>query len=73
MSTLTNQVIIKCKRCRRPVKVDALQTTNPDADLTQLHALLKMLEENALCPRCQAGLNFYARQGRGADWQAGRP
>ena len=73
MSALTMQVSIKCSRCKAPLKIAGLQTTQADPDLKQLGGLVRMLENNALCPRCQAGLKYYVQMGRGSDWQAGRP
>ena len=73
MSTLLTQPVYKCSRCGRLVTLTLLTTFQPDPDKTQLLDLNKMFSKAALCESCKGGLNYYASQGRGQDWQRGNP
>lgn len=62
MSVLSNQLRIRCTRCKRYYTLASLETTQPDPDSKLLHELAKRVTQNGLCPKCQKMHNYAAKQ-----------
>lgn len=64
MSQMSNQAVLKCSQCGATVVLTHLETTQPDPDSKLLMELMRSLGKNALCPTCQARLNYNAEKER---------
>lgn len=72
MAQFSTTPVFRCKRCGHPLVLVSGGTFN-DPEGKLLHIVAKAVAENALCDECKARRNWYASQGRLADWEAGRP
>jgi len=69
---MKNNPLLKCKRCGE-LYTFSLSTTDADVEGEQLYQFMAGVLEDHLCGECQAQHTWYIQQGRGADWEAGRP
>ena len=72
MAQFSTTPVFKCKRCGRPLLLIMGGSFN-DPEGKMLPIIAKAVEDNALCVECSAKKAWYIRQGRIADWEAGRP
>ena len=71
MGVLSTEVVLRCYRCGKPVRVARLATAKADPDGSILNDMLKNLRKNALCDFHQRQRDYYANQGRSEEWLRG--
>jgi len=72
MSVMSNQAVLKCKRCGDPYILAELVTAKSDPNLTDLHKSMRMIADKGWCPKCWKQLNYYVSIGQGQAYLEGR-
>jgi hypothetical protein len=70
MSEMATVPVFACRVCGKPVYITHLSTQEADADAKKLKLLMQGLSKIALCDYHRAKRNWYASQGREAEFLA---
>jgi len=70
MSKMSTTPVYACRVCGKSVVVSNLHVFKDDPENKLLMSMMKSLQEIALCPYHQEMRNWYAQQGRIAEFEA---
>lgn len=70
MPVLKTQPVLFCKRCGRPVVASFVANYNTAAGV-DMAAIMRAVQENALCEFHEQQRAWYQSQGRGREWDEG--